>query len=48
MNEATFRRMHEEDKMAKDKLAEGIDGFSKALVALEKLLGDKLAALPAK
>jgi transaldolase len=46
MNEATFRRMHEEDKMAKDKLAEGIDGFSKALVALEKLLGDKLAALP--
>jgi transaldolase len=48
MDEATFRRMHEADKMAKDKLAEGIEGFSKALVALEKLLGDKLAALPSK
>ena len=31
--------------MAKDKLAEGIDGFTKALVALEKMLGDRLAKL---
>jgi transaldolase len=38
MDEATFRRMHEEDRMANEKLAEGIEGFSKALVALEKLL----------
>jgi len=45
MDEATFRKMHEADPMAKDKLAEGIDGFSKALVALEKLLGEKLAKL---
>ncbi len=45
MNEAVFREMHEVDKMAKDKLAEGIDGFSKALVALEKLLGERLAKL---
>ncbi len=45
MNEAVFRKMHEEDKMAKDKLAEGIDGFSKALVALEKALGERLKAL---
>ena len=45
MDEATFRRMHEEDKMAKDKLAEGIEGFSKALVALEKALGERLKAL---
>ncbi len=45
MNEATFRKMHEEDKMAKEKLAEGIDGFSKALVALEKALGERLTAL---
>jgi transaldolase len=28
--------------MAKDKLAEGIEGFSKALVALEKQLGERL------
>jgi transaldolase len=42
MNEATFRAMHEKDSMAKDKLAEGIEGFSKALVALEKLLGARL------
>lgn len=42
MNEATFRAMHEKDTMAKDKLAEGIEGFSKALVALEKLLGERL------
>jgi transaldolase len=45
MDEATFRKMHAEDKMANDKLAEGIDGFSKALVALEKALGEKLDAL---
>jgi transaldolase len=42
MNEAMFRAMHEKDSMAKDKLAEGIEGFSKALVALEKYLGDRL------
>jgi transaldolase len=47
VDEPTFRRMHEQDKMAKDKLAEGIEGFSKALVSLEKLLGERLAALPA-
>ncbi len=45
MDEATFRRMHEEDKMAKDKLEEGISGFSKALIALEKLLAERLKAL---
>lgn len=45
MDEKTFRSMHEQDEMAKDKLAEGIDGFSKALVSLEKLLGERLDAL---
>ncbi|MBK8170501.1 MAG: transaldolase [Sandaracinaceae bacterium] len=45
VDEKTFRAMHEKDEMAKDKLAEGIDGFSKALVSLEKLLGDRLDAL---
>jgi transaldolase len=47
MDEATFRKMHEEDKMAKDKLAEGIDGFTKALVQLEKLLDDRRKAIGA-
>ena len=44
MDETIFRRMHEEDRMAKDKLAEGVDGFSKALVALEALLAERLTA----
>ncbi len=42
MDEAAFRAAHEKDQMAKDKLAEGIDGFTKALVALEKLIGERL------
>ena len=45
MNEATFRKMHAEDKMASDKLEEGIQGFTKAIVALEKQLGERLDAL---
>jgi transaldolase len=45
MDEPTFRAMHEKDRMAKEKLEEGISGFSKALVALEKQLGERLAAL---
>ncbi len=45
MDEATFRKMHEEDKMAKDKLDEGIQGFSKALVSLEKQLTERLETL---
>ncbi|MGF1469890.1 MAG: transaldolase [Sandaracinaceae bacterium] len=45
MDQATFARMHAEDRMATDKLAEGIEGFSKALVALERLLEDRLATL---
>ena len=42
MDEKVFRAMHEKDAMAHDKLAEGIEGFSKALVALEKHLGERL------
>jgi transaldolase len=38
MNEAAFITAHDTDLMARDKLAEGIAGFSKAIVALEKLL----------
>jgi transaldolase len=45
MDEATFRKMHEADKMAKDKLEEGIQGFTKAIIALEKQLGERLEAL---
>jgi transaldolase len=45
VDEAAFRKMHAEDKMASDKLEEGIQGFTKAMVSLEKLLGDRLDAL---
>jgi transaldolase len=45
MNETVFRQMHEEDKMAKEKLEEGIQGFSKALVQLEKQLEERLLVL---
>ena len=47
MNEAIFRAMHAQDAMASDKLAEGIVGFTKALIALEKLLGERLEKLNA-
>ncbi len=47
MDEATFERMHAEDRMAHDKLKEGIEGFSEALQKLEKLLSDRLAAMGA-
>jgi transaldolase len=42
MDQANFVKMHAESQIATDKLAEGIDGFSKALVQLEKLIEDKL------
>jgi transaldolase len=45
MDEATFEKMHQADKMASDKLTEGIKGFSDALVSLEKLLLDRLMAI---
>ncbi len=45
IDEASFRKMHDADRMAKDKLEEGIQGFSKALVALEKLLAERLRAV---
>jgi transaldolase len=45
MDEATFRKMHDADRMAKDKLDEGISGFTKALVALEKQLSERLDVL---
>ncbi len=45
MDRATFDRMHTVDRMASEKLAEGIQGFTKALIALEKLLAERLAHL---
>jgi len=44
MDESTFRKMHEADKMANEKLQEGIDGFTKSMVELETLLGERLGA----
>ncbi|MDT8405617.1 MAG: transaldolase [Methylococcales bacterium] len=43
----TFERMHAENRMATDKLKEGIDGFTKALVTLEELLANRLKELEA-
>jgi transaldolase len=48
MDKATFDKMHAADRMAHDKLKEGIEGFSKALEDLEKLLANRLAQLEQK
>ena len=45
IDRATFDQMHAGDRMASEKLAEGIEGFTKALIALEKLLAERLAHL---
>ena len=45
MDQATFDRMHAADRMANEKLAEGIAGFTKALEALEELLATRLKTL---
>jgi transaldolase len=47
VDKATFEAMHAENRMANEKLAEGITGFTKALETLEKLLSDRLASLEA-
>ncbi len=47
MDKQTFDRMHKEDRMAHDKLAEGIEGFSKSLAELEQLLAHRLSELGA-
>lgn len=41
-DEASFRAMHEENRMAKEKLAQGIEDFSKAIVSVEQLLKGRL------
>lgn len=45
MDKATFDQMHAADRMASEKLSEGIQGFTKALEALELLLAKRLAVL---
>jgi transaldolase len=47
IDEETFDKMHAADRMAHDKLKEGIEGFSAALVNLEKLLAKRLTKLGA-
>lgn len=45
MDRQTFDRMHAADRMASDKLAEGIAGFSKALVNLETMLARRITEM---
>jgi transaldolase len=48
VDRAAFARMHAEDRMATDKLKEGIEGFSAALEKLEALLASRLAELESR
>ncbi|MGD0734903.1 MAG: transaldolase [Terracidiphilus sp.] len=48
MDKSTFDSMHAADRMATDKLKEGIEGFSAALVKLETLLANRLAELESR
>ena len=45
MDKATFDKMHEADRMANDKLKEGIEGFSKAIIDLEAVLAKRLSVI---
>jgi transaldolase len=45
IDKATFEAMHAKDRMAHDKLKEGIEGFSKALEDLEHLLAKRLSEI---
>ncbi|MCK9395659.1 MAG: transaldolase [Methylobacter sp.] len=47
IDKATFDSMHTANRMATEKLAEGIDGFTKALESLEEILAARLAVLEA-
>src|SRR5271167_1834204 len=48
IDKATFDKMHAADRMAHDKLKEGIEGFSKALEQLEQLLAKRLSEISEK
>lgn len=45
IDKETFAKMHADNRMASEKLDEGIKGFTKALIALEKLLAERLKRL---
>jgi transaldolase len=45
MDKATFDKMHAADRMATDKLKEGIEGFSKAIIDLEVVLEKRLSEI---
>lgn len=45
MDEQAFEKAHAADRMSREKLIDGIDGFSKALVSLEGLLLARLSVL---
>ncbi|MGZ5050648.1 MAG: transaldolase [Methylobacter sp.] len=45
IDKATFDSMHAANRMATEKLSEGIEGFTKALETLEELLATRLATL---
>ena len=45
VDKATFEKMHADNRMATDKLAEGISGFTTALETLEQILATRLASL---
>ncbi len=47
MDAEIFERMHKADRMANDKLSEGIEGFSKSLRELEEVLAHRLSELGA-
>jgi transaldolase len=42
VDEKTFRELHEQDRIAHEKLAEGIDGLSKTQASLKALLMEKM------
>jgi len=45
VDKATFEAMHGSDRMAHDKLKEGIEGFSAALEKLEALLARRISEM---
>ena len=45
VDQAVFEKMHAEDRMAHDKLKEGIEGFSKALEDLEQMLAKRVSEI---
>jgi transaldolase len=45
IDKATFDKMHAQDRMAHDKLKEGIEGFSKAIEELEAMMTKRLSEI---